>query len=162
MLLKSLTYLILVCSFFLNHYAHAQDFKFWHLDSRNGLPSATINTLLQDNQGFMWLGTIDGLYKYDGYSFKSFKFRQGDTQGLWGSNINILYEDSRQTLWIGTTGKGLHYYDKNQEKIIRLSKTEGMYINALKEDKNGELWLNNNGLLGKLDLKNLSFRPPTN
>ncbi|MCU0393564.1 MAG: hypothetical protein MUE81_20810 [Thermoflexibacter sp.] len=154
---KSLKYFTLFCFLFLHDYARAQDFKFWHLDSKNGLPSATVNVLLQDYQGFMWIGAIDGLYKYDGYGFKPFKFRQADKEGLWGSNISLLYEDSRQTLWIGTTGKGLHYYDKNQEKVIRLAKTEGMYINALKEDKNGELWLSNNGLLGKLDLKNLSF-----
>lgn len=71
-----------------------------------GLPSVYIQALLQDRQGFIWVGTDNGLYRYDGQRFRSFGLRDG----LRSASIGHLHEDRHGTLWAGTRG-GLHRRD---------------------------------------------------
>jgi ligand-binding sensor domain-containing protein/serine phosphatase RsbU (regulator of sigma subunit) len=150
----------IILSFGSNFFAlsQVQPPQFWHLHPGNGLPIGTVNAMVQDHLGFMWLGGVEGLYRYDGYQFAPFLFHPSQKEGLFGNNIKLLYEDRRQVLWIVTTGKGLHYYDRRQEKIVRLPHTEGMYINALREDADGNLWMSNQGQLGRLDPQSLQFQ----
>ncbi|MCB0834847.1 MAG: hypothetical protein KDC45_15365, partial [Bacteroidetes bacterium] len=68
-----------------------------------GLSQSTVGCLLQDRYGFVWIGTQDGLNRYDGYRFLIYKSRKGDSASLADNSINALLEDAGGRLWIGTS-----------------------------------------------------------
>ncbi len=83
------------------------DYLFENLNVADGLSSSrfnSINTVYQDKFGFMWFGTVDGLNRYDGYTFEVFKNIPGDSTSLPSSNIQNINEDGEGNLWIGTPG----------------------------------------------------------
>ncbi|HEX2533141.1 MAG TPA: two-component regulator propeller domain-containing protein, partial [Chitinophagaceae bacterium] len=111
----------------------------------NGLSHNTIRCVLQDRHGFLWLGTKDGLNRFDGISFKVFR-HDPETEGSISSGlISALFIDSRGVLWVGTDN-GLHRYDERQETFERITGTETQYIRTITEDKKGRLWFVGNGL----------------
>ena len=69
-----------------------------------------MSAIAQDTFGFMWLGTVDGLNRYDGYEFKTYRHDPNDPNTLSHSRIRALYSDRSGMLWIGTE-KGLTRYD---------------------------------------------------
>ena len=62
--------------------AQKQDIKFKHLSLEDGLSQSTINTIFQDSKGFLWIGTQDGLNKYDGYEFTVYKHAPDNLNSL--------------------------------------------------------------------------------
>ena len=84
--------------------AGAQRYAF-HEDGENeGLNSLTVNAMLQDRTGFLWVGTENGLYEFDGSTYT----RIGAAQGLLGTYINSIYEDAAGELWVGTNTNIYH------------------------------------------------------
>ncbi|MBQ7677964.1 MAG: hypothetical protein IJT32_06995, partial [Lachnospiraceae bacterium] len=81
-------------------------------DSYDGLVSAEINAVAQTNDGYIWVGTYSGLYRYDGHQFEKIDL---DPKIC---NVMALYVDSRGWLWIGTNDSGLACFDP-KEKTIR-------------------------------------------
>lgn len=77
---------------------------FDHVTVADGLSQAKVNCILQDNRGFMWFGTEDGLNKYDGYTFQIYNHNPLDSASLSDNRVRALYEDSSQRIWIGTAG----------------------------------------------------------
>ncbi len=71
-------------------------------DRRDGLPHNAVFSILQDRQGFLWVGTNDGLARYDGQHFEVFRHRPGDTTSLANSTVRRLHEDREGRLWIRT------------------------------------------------------------
>lgn len=70
------------------------------------IPAKDVNCIFNDSKGFMWIGTLDGLHRYDGYSYKSYRIEP--TQNSIPSNMIIsIDEDSKGNIWIGTYGKGV-------------------------------------------------------
>ena len=76
--------------------------NFKNLSIRNGLSQNTVNAILQDRKGFMWLGTKDGLNRYDGLSFRKFKHDAANPRSIGNSFITSLYEDFNGNIWVGT------------------------------------------------------------
>src|SRR4051794_25377245 len=76
-------------------------FRVTHYDEATGLQSNVINAMLQDKKGYMWFGTADGLCRYDGYTFKTFRPVKGDSNSLPANDILKLAEDSDGKIWIG-------------------------------------------------------------
>jgi ligand-binding sensor domain-containing protein len=72
-------------------------------------------TNLQDHKGFLWIGTQDGLNKYDGYDFKVYKHDPDNPHSLSSSVITAIYEDHSGALWIGTNNGGLNKLDREKE-----------------------------------------------
>jgi serine phosphatase RsbU (regulator of sigma subunit)/ligand-binding sensor domain-containing protein len=95
---------------------------FDHVTVRQGLSQGTVNCILQDAQGFMWLGTQDGLNRFDGYDMKVFKHDPADPKTLNDNFIVFLGEDSSRTLWIGTlkNPKTLNRYDRRTESFTEV------------------------------------------
>lgn len=88
----------------------AQDIKFEHYNVKDGLSHNSIRHIVQDDKGFLWLGTFSGLNRFDGYQFKSFKSSKGDTNTIYNDDITVLLHDKgSNNLWIGTR-KGLTRY----------------------------------------------------
>ena len=92
------------------HQSRALSARFDRITVEDGLSQNAVLTILQDRRGFIWLGTEDGLNKYDGYDFEIFKHDAEDPSSISDSLVSELYEDRFGVLWIGTRS-GLDLYD---------------------------------------------------
>ena len=135
------------------------NFKFKHLGVEQGLSHVTINEMIQDRHGALWVGTTDGLNRYNGYDFKVFKSDTKVPNSLFDNNINALYEDATGLIWIGTFD-GLHYYDQNLETFTRLPdaihEATGIRIYEITSKSESELWIGSEKGLFILDTPSLS------
>ena len=94
-----------------NHMAlRYKSMTFFGLSIKQGLSQVTGNTILQDRVGYIWIGTQDGLNRYDGHEVRIFRHNKDNPKSLGQDFINVLAEDSEGHLWIGTRGKGLDEY----------------------------------------------------
>ena len=75
--------------------------------------------MLQDSKGFLWIGTADGLNRYDGYQFKIFRNIPSELNSISNSQVLSILEDKTGTLWIGTDGGGLNKFNSEKENFTR-------------------------------------------
>ncbi len=132
--------------------------KFERIQVVQGQRLGGILSLLQDSQGFMWFGTEDGLYKYDGYGLTAYKHDRLDSTSLGNNCIFSLHEDRSGTLWICTAGGGLNRFDRKQERFVRfVSNPEDLrslsadVVSAIYEDRSGTIWIGTWDGLNKLN-----------
>ncbi len=85
--------------------------RFGHLSVDDGLSQSIVHSILQDNQGYLWFGTENGLNRYDGDKFLVFKSNPADPNSLPDSYITALSADPDGGIWIGTRFGGLSHYD---------------------------------------------------
>ncbi len=142
-----LTLSILIVSFPLSLYAQNLDIIFEHISTEQGLSEGSIYAIFQDDKGFLWFGTKDGLNKYDGYNFVYYKSNPSDSTSLSDNQVYSILQDSHGELWIGTF-RGLNKYDRIKESFTRFlhdsndpkSISENR-IRTLCEDKQGVIWI---------------------
>ncbi len=96
-------------------FAQPQKLKFDILDITDGLSQNNVLCVIQDSRGFMWMGTRDGLNKYDGYKFTSFRNQIGNSKSITDNFINGIAEDNDGNIWVATKSGGLNKYDRNAE-----------------------------------------------
>lgn len=94
---------------------YAQDLKFKRFNRDEGLSSVNAKTIFQDSDDFIWIGTQDGLNRYDGYHFKVFRSDVNDTTALQSSDINCMIQDKSGDIYLGTNGAGLSVFNKYTE-----------------------------------------------
>ncbi len=95
--------------------------KFEYLGEEVGFAEKRISCLHEDKQGYLWIGTADGgLFRYDGHTFKSYRFDFSDPYSIPGNQILFIYEDSRKITWIGTD-KGLCIYQTRFDRFFRVT-----------------------------------------
>jgi len=82
----------------------------------NGLSQTRVNTSFIDSYGFLWIGTSDGLNRFDGYGFEGYKHTSYDTTSLSHNFVRCIAEDNNSNLWIGTDF-GLNLFDRNSGKF---------------------------------------------
>lgn len=136
-------------------YAQQPVLYFKRLNHANGLSNNKVNCILQDKRGFTWIGTDDGLNRYDGNNFMVFKNIPGRASSVSGNTITDLHEDKEGVLWIATADGGVTKYDhrlqpENQFRQFKHQPGDGKSIpvnivNAMLEDQNGFLWLATSG-----------------
>ncbi len=142
-----------------------QRIKFEQLSVDKGLSQSSILSIVQDNQGFIWFSTLDGLNKYDGYKFKVY-WTKPNTPNVITDNIsNVLYETpdkENPTLWVGTADHGLCRYNKVSDDFTPF-KHSSEDVNSLSNNKvtsiignNAALWIGTNSGLNKYDGKKFS------
>lgn len=123
----------------------SQSIKFNHLTIEDGLSNNDVNTMIQDQIGFLWFATEDGLNRYDGYNFKIFRNNPDDITSISDNSIWSLIEDRKGNIWIGTKGGFLNKFNPNTEKFyrwkIKSRITEENSIKALYEDYEGNIWI---------------------
>src|SRR5579863_10445824 len=90
---------------------------FEHLSTVDGLPQRTVYATLQDSQGFVWLGTEDGLVRYDGHRLVRYGYQRGVADGLPGNSIQAIAEDSHHDLWIAVVDGGLARGNRNTDRF---------------------------------------------
>lgn len=117
--------LIICISFYAGKLCKAQNIvpTFKHIGYNEGLSNSTIETILQDSRGFIWIGTRDGLNKYDGSQMVTYRNRPLDTNSITDNYIKFLFEDSSKMLWIGTLN-GLCQFDPFHHKFINIRKSD--------------------------------------
>ena len=128
--------------------AQSPSVRFKHLDIEQGLSQNMIRDILQDSKGFMWIGTWDGLNRYDGYNFKVYKHIDGDSESLINNKIGCLLEDHKGRLWIGTFGGGLSLFNRDEESFTNFVHNQndsksisGDQILSLFEDSKQRIWV---------------------
>ena len=140
-------------------YAIANDFHFDQLSLEQGLSQSVVLDILQDSQGFIWLGTQDGLNRFDGYEFTLYNHSSEDINSLSGDFITALKEDQEGIIWIGTNGAGLNSYDPQSGTFTRYvndpddaTSLNDDLVNDLLVDQDNSVWIaTNSGGLNKLD-----------
>lgn len=138
-------------------------FRATHYDETNGLQTSIINAILQDKTGYMWFGTADGLYRYDGYTFKAFRKIKNDSNSLQDNNVLKLAEDKDGKIWTGllnsissynpSTGIFTNYSIKNIDSASSAHEITMLFI-----DEENNVWggIQQQGLI-KLDKTTGSF-----
>ncbi len=114
-----LLYFVLVGFFLLASPAVAQQQKVDFFSINDGLTQSSVNTIFQDSEGLIWIGTQDGLNRYDGHTFESFKNIPFDSTSLADNFINCIFQDSKGRLWVGTSVGGLHLYHPKRNVFQR-------------------------------------------
>ncbi len=116
--LVKLGVLILITTYSTTLYSQRPHIKFEHISLEDGLSQSSVYGIAQDNKGFMWFATLDGLNKYDGYTIKVYRNKTGDSTSISDNVINCLYVDPPEfggSLWIGTRGEGLDKFNQLNE-----------------------------------------------
>ena len=136
--------------------------RFTRLDIQHGLSQATVTALTQDHSGNIWIGTQNGLNRYDGFSVKTYQPTDTQTDTISDNFITALQVDSPGRVWVGTL-KGLNRYDPKQarfSKVATLSAAEGgnEAILSLHLDKQQQLWVGTERGLARYQSQTDSFR----
>ena len=126
-------------------FAQQRNLKFDHLDINAGLSENNVLCVLQDSRGFMWMGTRDGLNKYDGYKFTLYRNNSNDSNSISNNFITALTEDSKGNIWVGTNG-GLNCYNREKDIFSHYkhdsgNSISGDLISCITEDHEGNLWI---------------------
>lgn len=126
--------------------AHPDHIQFRHLTIENGLSQNAVFDMVQDSRGRIWIGTKDGLNKFDGYEFTVYESNPFDPRTLSYSAITALCEDGAGNLWIGTLSGGLNRMDLATERVTRLRHDPDDPA-TISEDFIGEICLDGDGNL---------------
>ncbi|MDB5010349.1 MAG: ATP-binding region ATPase domain protein [Mucilaginibacter sp.] len=123
---------------------YAQDnLTFKNLNVDNGLPQNSVLSVLQDQKGYIWVGTFDGLSKFNGLEFKVYKNEEDNSKSIGNNKISKLFNDRDGNLWVGTVDY-LNLFDPNTESFIRF-KVSNSNVNiavlSIVQDKQGILWV---------------------
>jgi len=125
--------------------------SFSSLSSSDGLPQNTARALLQDSTGFIWIGTEDGLVRFDGYEMHSFRKQHGNRATLSDNYVSALAEDFQGRIWAGTMGGGLNAIIPKTDRVVQIRDLGSADIMVIVADPNGEeLWLGTDSGLYRL------------
>ena len=100
-------------------FSQTDEYIFKQLTDADGLSQSTIFAMLQDRDGYLWLGTIDGLNRYDGYEFRVYSNDPSDSSSISDNFISALCEDSDGFIWVGTVNGYLNCFDRKTEVFKR-------------------------------------------
>ena len=166
----------IIFTFFINHsQAQYDDLKFDHLDNVRALASRSVTAMVQDQKGFLWFGTPDGLLRYDGYEIKMYKSEVGNINSLSDNNIRDLAVDTLGNIWIATQGGGLNQFITEKNRFVRYqndpkdkNSLSGNATWSLLVDSKNNVWVGtwSNGLnvldqaTGKFERKFTDFAEP--
>ena len=121
--------------------------NFQKINVKDGLSNRNITTIYQDSRGYIWIGTANGLNRYNGHEINIYSNEIGNEKSLSSNYISSIIEDDYGNMWIGTTG-GLNILDVEKNEITRISNkisdNEGTIhfnITALYKDSKGRVWV---------------------
>lgn len=128
-----------------------------------GLSQNTVTAMLQDSEGYLWIGTDDGLNRYNGYDVTIFRHKREDSLSIIDNQVQSIYEDTNHNIWIGTIA-GISIFDRKTQTFKSFYKKEGSKntlvdnsVNAIIEDKEGFIWIGTKNGISKYDYNNNSF-----
>jgi ligand-binding sensor domain-containing protein/signal transduction histidine kinase len=125
------------------------DIVFKHLSVEQGLPHTSVTALLEDRNGFIWVGTQGGLARWDGYRFRVYQPDPADPASLPDNYIASLYLDPQGQIWIGTNSGGLVRYDAARDQFVRIpvgpQGISHVAVSAILSDGADGLWVASRG-----------------
>lgn len=121
----------------------------------NGLPQSSVLTMVQTRDGYLWLGTYEGLARFDGLTFTVFD--KNNTPEMASNSIKALAEDAHGALWVGTTAGLLRYARGRFERFDERQGLNTHFILCLLQDRSGTLWVGTPG--GLYRWANERFQP---
>jgi ligand-binding sensor domain-containing protein/signal transduction histidine kinase len=143
--------------------AHGEKLRFERLSTENGLIQSSVLTVCQDHTGFLWIGTYDGVARYDGFHFRSFKHRATDSTSISQNLIRHIFEDHLGVLWFATEN-GLCRFDRAKETFTsyladpKSSRSiSNNHVRRIYEDRSGTLWIATEDGLNRYDREHGSF-----
>lgn len=146
--------LILFCFFCQNKiFPQAPDYNFQRISVNEGLSQGSVRDILEDDLGYLWFATADGLNRYDGYEFHSYHHHGEDSTSIISGDVKNLYKDSQKNIWITTEG-GLSIYDRFKDNFITLNIKSGGDITPIFENNQNQLFAcDNSGSIFVFDIK---------
>lgn len=126
---------------------NGQPHYFRHFQADQGLSHNSVNCIIQDRMGFVWIGTKGGLDRFDGNDFKNIVL---DPQKAGANNVTSLHEDHEGTIWVGTAS-GLYRFDPDAERCEQIPQVPGLRIGDIREDPAKRVWFIAGGHLYRYD-----------
>lgn len=117
----------------------AQKHYFKHYQVEQGLSHNTVYCIAQDNRGFMWFGTKDGLNRFDGYAYKTFRHDPRDKKSLSNNIVHALSTDAEGNLWVGTDN-GLDKFDFKTEGFEHIYYDSRKSVRKIVQDTHNNCW----------------------
>lgn len=138
------TVMVLLCCFLWE--GGAQEFSITRFSLENGLSQSSVSCVEQDDRGFLWIGTQDGLNRYNGSEFEVYKQTPFDTASLSSNYITALCADKNGKIWVGTQLDGLDLFDPRTRQCVHFNQTSPLRlidnrILAIHQDKWGQVWV---------------------
>lgn len=132
------------------------DITFQHVGQEQGLPSAIATSVAEDGQGFLWVGSLGGLARWDGYRFRVYKADATRPGALPDNYVQSLHGDAAGRLWIGTSAAGLLRHDPATDRFVPIpvGGPDGLShvsVRQILDDGAGGLWVVTDGGLDHLD-----------
>ena len=131
-------------------------YYFRHYEVEHGLSNNTVLCSVMDKKGFMWFGTIDGLNRFDGYTFKNFRNDPANPKSLGNNSVFALLATEDEKILVGTS-KGLYVYDPIDQSFELILFTANQAIRSLCKDKHGVVWLTSDYTLASYNEKTRAF-----
>ncbi|MEM0911100.1 MAG: two-component regulator propeller domain-containing protein, partial [Pseudomonadota bacterium] len=143
--------------------AAIDNIKFESFGVDSGLSQQVVQTVFQDSKGFLWVGTQEGLNRYDGFKFRQYLHERGNKDSLSDAWIRSISEDIYGNLWVGTTA-GLNILNNETNKFLRISENEqnshqfvGKTVFEIWRDKSNNMWVLSDKGLNKHDRVSNTF-----
>jgi ligand-binding sensor domain-containing protein len=131
-----------------------------------GTPGNMVQCIVQDSTGFMWFGSQNGLHRFDGHWFTTYRHDPDDSTSISSSYIECLYVDHHGRLWAGTYGNGLNVFDSETETFRRYRHEPGNpfslssdTINVIVEDHQEVIWVGTHRGVNQLDPETGRWKP---
>jgi signal transduction histidine kinase/ligand-binding sensor domain-containing protein/DNA-binding response OmpR family regulator len=144
-------------------FSQNKSLQFEHINTQDGLSQVDVSCIIQDSRGFMWIGTGNGLNRYDGYKFITYRNEPDNKSSLSNNVINDIKEDSKGNIWVATK-EGLNKFERASGRFKRylhnvnkLSLSDNV-VNRIALDRFDNLWVaTQNGGLDFLNIKANTF-----
>ena len=136
------------------------DFVHRVYNTSDGLPGMTIVSLIQDKKGYIWLGSYDGLVRFDGVEFSVFSRYTDSRYGF--NSARTIFSDSHENIWVGHNGEGLTCI-RHDGAVIKYEKNDGLAdnkIGAICEDREGNIWIGTSMGISCINADGEFFTPP--
>lgn len=119
----------------------SQQYNFINYSVEQGLIQSQINSLCQDEKGYIWIGTLGGVSKFDGVNFKNYSTKNG----LINNQINAIFNDKDNKIWLGSLGGVSIFYGNKFQNLFFDKKLENFFVTSITQEKNGTIWLSTDG-----------------
>lgn len=155
--LKIRLILVFVILFFGNTYSSFSELTFDIFTQEDGLPNNQIQCIYQDSRGWIWIGTSQGLTRFDGYSFVNYLPDLSDTASLRGNLIRVIKEDKNGNLLVGAENGGLNIFNREPERFSHPLKNFSSFgfkdisVNDIEFDAHGNLYIGTDFNILKID-----------
>lgn len=154
--------LLSLCFFLLGPlltFGQIENMKLYNISSDEGLPSDIINFVYQDSEGFLWMASTEGLIRWDGYNYRSYRHSESNMYSISNNIVYHIYEDAGNRLWV-TTINGLNLYDREMDRFEKVKIHDTLHdipVNDILEDAEGHLWLGTSYGLCRYDHEDGSY-----